>query len=447
MNLAEIIFKQADRRATALICGEETISYGQLLAMAQDAAARFEKTPAQRIGLDCPNGIAHVVLALGIVLSGKCLIPIAPELAAPERARVVRETGTGAIVDASGEIRPVLREAEPEFDEAALAALNPAFIRFSSGTTGRSKGIVISHQTLFERVTAANRGLGIGPGDRIVWILPMAHHFAVSIMLYLLHGATTVIVPSHLGEDVLAAGRRHCGTVLYGAPFHHALLAADASGLPWPDLRLAVSTAAALPLATAHAFEARFGLPLSQALGVIEVGLPLINLLSAREKPDSVGRPQPDYQAAIRGDGELYLRGPGMFDAYLLPWRTRAEVLDADGWFRTGDLARMDDNGDFFLLGRSHSVINVGGLKCFPEEIEAVLMQAPGVAAARVSGREHPRFGAVPVAEIEPSDPANPPSLAALATLCRQALANYKSPVSYKFVEKIPRTASGKIQR
>jgi long-chain acyl-CoA synthetase len=250
-----------------------------------------------------------------------------------------------------------------------------------------------------------------------------------------------------LGEDVLAAGRRHGGTVLYGAPFHHALLAAEGSGLRWPDLRLAVSTAAALPAATAQAFEARFGTPLSQALGVIEVGLPLINLRAAREKPVSVGRPLPDYEALVRDGGELFLRGPGMFDAYLLPWRTRAQVLEADGWFRTGDLARMDADGDIFLLGRSHSVINVGGLKCFPEEIEAVLMQAPGVAAARVSGREHPRFGAVPVAEIEPSDPSHPPAAGALAALCRQALASYKSPVSYQFVEKIPRTASGKIQR
>ena len=110
-----------------------------------------------------------------------------------------------------GEMREVPR-GRTRFDEGTLAALNPAFIRFSSGTTGASKGIVLSHESLLARVTAANRGLRIGPGDRVVWILPMAHHFAVSIMLYLLHGATTVIENSHLAEDVLTAGtqtRRH----------------------------------------------------------------------------------------------------------------------------------------------------------------------------------------------------------------------------------------------
>ncbi len=446
MNLVHSIFEQADRSGIALVCGDEEISYGRLIEMAQGAAKRIAASPAARVALDCPNGIAHVVLALAIVYAGKCLVPLAAELAPPERERIIRETGVGAIVDAAGTVREIPVASDPGFDEGALAALNPAFIRFSSGTTGTSKGVVISHETLLARVTAANRGLGIGPTDRIVWILPMAHHFAVSIMLYLLHGATTVIVNSHGGEEVLGAAIQHGGTVLYGAPFHHALLAAEESGRAWPTLRLAVSTAAALPLPTALAFDARYGVPLSQGLGVIEVGLPLLNLHAAREKPGSVGRPLPDFQAEVRTGEELYLRGPGIFDAYLRPWRRRETVLE-DGWFRTGDLAHIDADGDVFLLGRSHSVINVGGLKCFPEEVEAVLNELPGVAASRVKGKENARFGAVPVAEIEPADPGRPPTPGELVSHCRRALANYKIPVSFQFVERISRTASGKIQR
>ncbi len=446
MNIVDDIFAEADRRAVALICGDEEITYGQLIARADAAARVIATTAAVRVGLDCPNGIAHVVLALAIVRAGKCLVPLANELAAPERERIIRETGVGAIVDAAGTVREVAPPASPDFDEKALAALNPAFIRFSSGTTGTSKGVVLSHESLDERITAANRGLGIGPDDRVVWILPMAHHFAVSIMLYLRQGAATIIVNSHLAEDVLAAGGRHGGTVLYGAPFHHALLAAEGSGLPWPTLRLAVSVAARLPLKTARAFEARYGLPLSQALGIIEVGLPLLNLRAASGNPSSVGRPLPDYHVEVRTGGELFVRGPGMFDAYLRPWRRRADVLD-DGWFRTGDLASVDADGDVTLLGRSHSVINVGGLKCFPEEIEAVLAEVPGVAAARVFGKENARFGAVPAAEIEPRDPAQPPTASLLASSCRKALASYKVPVSFRFVERVQRTASGKIQR
>ncbi len=444
MNIVELIFQKADRTAVALICGSESITYGDLIARTEAAAARIAASPAARVALDCPNGVAHVVLALAIVRAGKCLVPIAGELAPPERERVLRETGVGAIVAESGAVREMV--AAPLAHEAPLAALNPAFIRFSSGTTGTSKGIVLSHESLLARVTAANRGLGIGPADRVVWILPMAHHFAVSIMLYLLHGATTIIENSHLAEDVLGAALGHGGTVLYGAPFHHALLAGEASGRAWPALRLAVSTAAALPLTTAEAFLARYGLPLTQGLGVIEVGLPLLNLRAAHEKPGAVGAPLPDYEARLDADGALLLRGPGMFDAYLHPWRARAEVLE-DGWFRTGDLARVDADGDFFLQGRASSVINVAGLKCFPEEIETVLAEVPGVRQVRVSGRPHPKVGAVPLAEIVPTDPAAPPKVSALISHCRTQLARYKIPVEFRFVESLSLTASGKIKR
>ena len=446
MNIVEDIFRTADRRAVALVCDEEEITYGALIGWVDAAAVLIAATPAARVALDCPNGIAHIILALAIVRTGKCLVPLASELAPPERERIIRETGVGAVVDAAGTIHAVPVATDGNFDENALAALNPAFIRFSSGTTGTSKGVVISHESLLARITAANRGLQITPADRIVWILPMAHHFAVSIMLYLHAGATTLIAPSHLAADVLTAGVRHGGTVLYGAPFHHALLAAEGSGRPWPALRLAVSVAASLPLKTARAFDARYGVPLTQGLGIIEVGLPLLNLRCAREKPGSVGRSQPDFAAQVRAGGELYLRGPGMFDAYLRPWRRRVDVLE-DGWFRTGDLAEIDGDGDFHLLGRSHSVINYGGLKCFPEEIEAVLCEHPGVAAARVFGKQNARFGAIPIAEIEVRDPAHPPAKTELLTHCARRIAAYKVPVSLQFVERVPRTASGKIKR
>jgi acyl-coenzyme A synthetase/AMP-(fatty) acid ligase len=445
VNVAEEIFLRATKSATALIAGEEEITYGQLLQRVERAARRISRIKAARIALDCPNGIAYVVLALAIVRAGKCLVPIAGELAIPERKRLTRESGVGAIVDERGDVRELSLALDLPFDEAELGALDPAFIRFSSGTTGESKGVVLSHRRLMERITAANAGLGIGPGDRVVWVLPMAHHFAVSIMLYLLHGATTLVATSHLAEDVLTAARAHGGTVLYAAPFHHSLLGAESSRRTWPTLRLAISTAAALPLTTARAFEARFGVPLCQGLGVIEVGLPLLNLHAPREKPGSVGRALPGFSVEVR-EGEILLRGPGMLDAYLNPWRTRASILES-GWFRTGDLGRIDADGDVFLEGRAHSVINVAGLKCFPEEIEAVLCAIPEVRLARVRAKMHPRVGAVPVAEIVPEDCLRPPKVAALVAHCRAALAAYKVPVHFEFVESLPLTASGKVKR
>jgi long-chain acyl-CoA synthetase len=445
MNIADEIFQRADPDGIALIAEGEEVTFARLVQMTEAAQVRIAKSDARRVGLECPNGVAHVVLALAIVRAGKCLVPIATELAGPERDALIREAALGAIVNAKGEVQPVSVPAEKaRFREADFAALNPAFVRFSSGTTGTSKGIVLSHEGLLARITAANRGLKITRADRVIWMLPMAHHFAVSIMLYLLNGAATVIVASHFAEEVLAAADAHRGSVIYAAPFHHALLAADKSNRPWPSLRLAVSTAAALPLRTALAFDARFGVPLSQGLGLIEVGLPLLND-AGRERPTSVGRPLPDYDVDLR-DGEIFLRGPGMLDAYLHPWRTQQEILE-DGWVRTGDLGRRDADGYVYLEGRSHSVINVAGLKCFPEEVEAVLATVPEVKLARVFGKPHPRVGAVPVAEIVPRDPAQPPRTSALESYCRASLARYKVPVEFRVVSTLPVTASGKVKR
>ena len=519
MNIVDILFKTADRSAPALIANGVTLSYGGLLERLEKVSDQLRRAGIcevegiPRIGLSCPNGLEYVIFALAILRAGGCLVPIASELSSEERDALVLSTGLHSVlIPAGGEWNHSLpgwsseicvsgvnsiseftdfekqdarngiptnnssgiftappffkatllnRLRGPEagalvFNEPQLSAINPAFIRFSSGTTGKSKGVVLSHQTLLDRITAANRVLKIGPTDRVVWILPMAHHFAVSIMLYLLNGAVTVIENSHFPGDILSAARFNGGTVLYGAPFHHALLASEDSGLSWPGLRLAVSTAATLPLATAMAFENRFGVPLSQALGMIEVGLPFLNVDAPHEKPESVGRPLPDFLLSIRDEngtpcevgkvGELLVRGPGMLDAYLSPWRVRNEILE-EGWFRTGDLAMIDSEGFVQISGRAHSVINVAGMKCFPEEIEAVLCSHPSIQSARVYAKAHAKFGSVPAVDLVALDPENPPAVIELVSYCRKALASFKIPVEYNFIETLPLTPSGKIVR
>ena len=341
------------------------------------------------------------------------------------------------------------------FPEDRYAALNPAFVRFSSGTTGESKGVVLGHETLLARVCSANSRLKISSADCVLCTLPMAHHFAVSIMLYLLEGAGVVLEDFHLAAELLTTAIEHGATVFYGSPFHLALLAAEDSGRAWPTLRLAVSTAFALPEATAIAFARRYGVWPAQGFGIIEAGLPLVNTGAARAKPLSVGRPD-DYALRLRDErgadvapgeiGELWLRGPGMFDAYLAPWWERAAAMDG-GWFATGDLASQDEDGHVFLRGRRKSVINFGGIKFFPEEVEAVLDTHPAVRESRVSGEWHERWGAVAVAEIVARDAAKPPASAALLKYCRERLAGYKMPVRFRMVAELPRTASGKLRR
>lgn len=484
INIVDEIFNQCDREALAILAGPRAITFGELAGLVNAAAKALELAGVgnrgaagiTRVGLHCTNGIDHICWSLAILRCGGILIPVAPELSHAERDEVVCTTGLDAILCAGDKTwhAPVPRtqalcvqdqEASlltgfaansDTYSKEDLDTLNPALIRFSSGTTGQRKGVILSHETLLARVTACNAGLGIGPGDRIIWTLPMAHHFAVSIVLYLLHGATTVLAPTHNPVDIQHCLMAHQGTVLYGAPYHHALLASHPATVACPTLRLAVSTAAPLPIEVAKRFHGKLGIPLTQAMGLIEMGLPLINLAHTIEKPGSVGRPQPGFACRVVDEsgrdlpadvpGELLLRGPGHFDAYLSPWIPGSDVMQ-DGWFPTGDVARIDADGDVTLVGRIRAVINVGGMKVFPEEVETVLCRHADVAEAMVYSAPNATFGSIPVAEIVPRDIAAPPATAELEQLCRQALSAHKIPRDFTLVSALPKTPSGKIRR
>ncbi|MCU0797855.1 MAG: fatty acid--CoA ligase family protein, partial [Akkermansiaceae bacterium] len=222
----------------------------------------------------------------------------------------------------------------------------------------------------------------------------------------------------------------------------------------WPSLRLPVATAAALPESTARAFEARFRQPIIQGLGIIEVGLSVLNLDAPSAKPSALGKPLPDYEVRLLDDtdhevpdgtpGEFHVRGPGLLDAYLVPWNPAPLK---DGFFASGDLVTRDAEGHLTLVGRKKSVINVAGMKVFPEEIEACLDAHPAVRRSRVSPIDHPHMGQIPVAEIIPTDPSQPPAPAALQKHCRSTLSAYKVPLRFRIVEELPLTASGKLRR
>ena len=455
LNIVAAIRERSIPTATALVDQNGSTTYSELFARCDAFAAQLpDQEKRLRLGVDHPSGVDYVALALAVLAAGHCFVPIPPELGEAERQSLIARTALNGIVTLKDD-EVKLQSPSPDgvgFSEEAFSALNPAFIRFSSGTTGTSKGVVLSHESLLERITAANKGLQIGAGDRVLWVLPMAHHFAVSIILYLYHGATTVLKEQFFGEDLLAAGREHQVTVMYGSPVHYRQLAAAARvPKPWPQLRLAVSTAAALDAETAQKFEARFQVPLTQGLGIIEVGLPMLNVQQASTTPDRIGPPQVDYEAKLdqpdeHGAGQLCLRGPGMFDAYLDPWKLRCEVLDAGGWFHTGDLARRDENGSYQLVGRSTTVINTGGMKVFPEEVERVLDHHPGVRRSLVQAKPHPLYGEVIQAMYEPAAQP-PPSAADLRRFCKQQLAAYKVPVLFVPVDQLPTTASGKLKR
>ena len=476
MNIVDHIALRASAERPALIADGVTHSFGELLERVGEVAAWLEKRAefrregVPRVGLACGNGVDYIVLALAILKAGGCLVPLADELTASERQEVIARTHLCGMILGSGERwrREEMTHCDeitgaawvpletPGFEhETEFAAIDPAFIRFSSGTTGRSKGVILSHRKLRERIVAANAALEIGPGDRVLWMLPMAHHFAVSIVLYLYHGACTVLGESHLAEDVLNTAQATRSTVIYGAPFHYSLLAADRGGYPWPDLRLAVATAAPLPEAIARGFCKRFGKPLVQGMGIIEIGLPLLNTGGAADFPASVGRPLPAFDVELRNDegipvavgniGELWIKGLGMFDAYLSPWQPLDEVC-VDGWFATGDLAEMDAAGRVYLRGRKKSVLNISGMKVFPEEVEAVISSHPAVKLCRVTGSPHAVLGTVPAAEVILED-GKILTAREVMNWCRQSLSIYKMPTKVIFVGDLPMTASGKLRR
>jgi acyl-CoA synthetase (AMP-forming)/AMP-acid ligase II len=278
----------------------------------------------------------------------------------------------------------------------------------------------------------------------------MAHHFLITIVLYLSRGATVVLARHVLAQPFLEAVNRWRGTVLYAAPFHYAILARDKSPARLDSVRLAVATTCALPQNVALDFHKRFELPLVQALGIIELGLVSLNTDDPRGRWNSVGRPLSSLQVNIiapdeNGCGELSVAGPGFFDAYVAPWLPR-QTLSPDGWFHTGDLARLDAEGFLFLISRKNAVINLAGRKVFPEEIEAVLNQHPDVGESMVYARAHPHLGEIVEADLVLNQPAA--DLDSIRAFCRARLADYKIPLNFHRVSDLPRTAAtGKIRR
>jgi len=447
-----------------------SVSYAALLRRAEAGAARLRVAgvgPGDRCGLLARQGPGFVLEALSILEAGACLVPIPDDHAGAALERFAASAHLHHLVreDASAP-DGFAWEARPEpgpvdgTDDAHFRALEPAYLRFTSGTTSARKGVILSHARIAERLEAANAGLGIGPGDRILWLLPMAHHFVVSILLYLRFGATILLPASSLARPALELAAREGATVLYASPFHHHLLSKDASGIGLPALRLAVSTAEGLRADVAGRFRERFGMPLCQALGIIEVGLPVMNLREAATKPLALGRPLPAYEVWLRGEdgrpvrgpgspertGEICIRGPGLFDAYLSPWTPSDRILEPDG-FRTGDQGYFDADGTLHLAGRRRSRINMAGMKFFAEEVEAVLSRHAAVRACRVAGRPHPHLGEIPEAEIVAEDPDHPPGRGELLAHCRAELPAYKIPRAFRVVATLPRTATGKLQR
>lgn len=453
-----------DGDKTALRDGRHAIAYSDLFRRIDGVAASLAGQGVgelSRVALFCGDSIDYIIGCLAVLALQSLVIPVPPSSAEHEVDDLLAQIDADFLFyDTALCTRGGTRIAEPQLLEKNMllcgfergrpsrefAQLNPAFVRFSSGTTGQSKGVLLSHEAIHERTDAADKGLRITEADTVLWVLSMSYHFVVSILLFLRRGATICLCYDDFPLALRELVSRGEGTFIYAAPFHYYTMAQSSAFAKesLQNIRMAISTAMKLQEDAAQAFASKFGFELTEAYGIIEVGLPFINR-SPGEAHGSVGQILPDYEMKLQdadgeGVGEIWIRGKGMFNAYVSPW----QVIGRDEWFRTGDLGRMDDAGNLFICGRKKSLINFMGMKVFPEEVEDVLNAHPCVEESLVYGEPHPRYGQLPCAKVVRCGDVDEDTLAAH---CLRELSPHMIPKTIEFVDRLPRTPSGKLRR
>jgi long-chain acyl-CoA synthetase len=447
-----LIRQQAEQRPDSLAFvasdTKEKLTYAELCDRA-DTLARWLKERGcrryERCGLLFPEGIEFPIHALAILSAGMCVAPIGLFVPRFEVDFFIHGAQLHWLLGAGRQLTrfPFADSIDSAGDES-FRATDPAYIRFTSGTTGTRKGVLLGHTTIIERLAAADEVLNITPDDRICFRLPMADHFVVSVLLYLSRGATLILTQERSGiVDVM---NNFNPTIIYGSPdSYRDLIAAETGELN--SVRLAISTTASLSGKLQNLFNARFNRSLNPALGIIEVGLLTLN--TRPEKINSVGRAMPAYQLTLVGPngepaspgevGELFVRGPGLLDAYLNPWRRRSEILSKYG-YSTGDIAYLDQEQFIFLVGRNKNRLEIDGLSFFCEEVESVIDAIPGVKESRVFLDDKTRLLAAELVADELVIPG-------VAERLADRLDRRKVPRTFRRVASLPRTPNGKLLR
>ncbi len=422
------------------------------------------------LGVQAVNSREFIIGLFAGVGSGATVMPLSHQLRQHEIDEIIKESGLHFIMDDYSQNKVEDKQARsvgnqyrfristtstPSSQVIAPHVNNPAFIRFTSGTTGKSKGVVVSHESIYQRVQSANKALELGEKDVVIWVLPIAYHFMASIVLYVYHGAAIALADNFMAPTVLNCIQKYQGTLLYASPMHLRMLASDKSGTMIPSLNKVISTSTAISKEICSDFYNRYQKPVRQAYGIIEIGLPLINNEGPLAHPDSVGKAVEGFRIGILDEngnelpnnveGVLGISGPGMFDAYLNPPMMREEAL-TNGYFLTADLAVKNDDGFVFVKGRNSAVINVSGNKVFPEEVEALLNMLPGVSKSRIYGAPHAIMGQIVQADVVASV-GHIIDEEELISYCRKNLSTFKIPQKVKVVDEIAMTGSGKIKR
>jgi len=493
MTIPDLFAQSAGRvpERPAIIFREQRLTYRELRARAAGAARLLQGMgirAGDRVLLMSPNLPEFGVGYLGILTAGAIVVPLNPLLKAEEVRYVLEDSGAAAMVGvqtslptlqaaraALGRRRPILsldgaaqgeagdvswpqeREDPPSVGLPARVAEDVAVCLYTSGTTGRPKGALLSHRNLIANLESFRAVLHVTQDDVFLAVLPLFHAYGATVLFLepLSVGATIVVEPRFVPEAVLRAIAQNRVTVFAGVPSMYAVLAATPR--PAADFsawRLCISGGAPLSVAVAEAFEARYGTSIYEGYGPTECAPVLtVNPPFGQRKLGSVGPPIPRVELRIldeRGNvlppgavGEIVARGPNVMQGYLNRPAETADVL-RDGWYYTGDLGRTDEDGYYYIVDRKTDLILVGGLNVYPREVELVLGGHPSVAEVAVIGIPDPVRGEAPKAFVILRN-GQDISTADLLQWCRQRLANYKVPRSIAVVPDLPRTVTGKI--
>jgi fatty-acyl-CoA synthase len=457
-------------------------------AMARSLLGRF--TPEERIAVWAPNIAEHWLLDLGAALAGLTVVPIPLGVRRRELFHLLAQSHSAGIflvpehrgIDMAGvaaelhgalpELREVVdltrwpKTVTPALPSRALPRVAPgdaAQLMFTSGSTGLPKAAVVHHGGVTNASRFVASGMGVEPGDVWMNFMPLSYVAGSSItaLAALQAGATQVLTDFEPGSVLRLLAAERCTAVLGGVSMYRMLLEHPASSsTEISSLRVLASGGSTIPMDLARRLEDAFGAILTVVYGLTEVcGIALQTTVddAAVDRLTTIGRPLPHMEAkvadvrsgetlAVNEPGELCLRGCQVMDGYLgLPEATD-EAIDRDGWLRTGDLAVMDDRGYVRITGRIKEIINRGGRKIAPGEIEAVLQAHPAVSTAAAVGVPDDRLGE-DIAAFVKLVPEASVAEAELAALCRAELAPYKTPRHWAFVDELPTTSSGKVQK
>ncbi|KWX61462.1 class I adenylate-forming enzyme family protein [Mycobacterium sp. NAZ190054] len=455
---------------SVLAVGDDALTLAEFVERAERWAGALEAagvTPGRRVMLQATTSAAMVCAYLGLLRAGATIVLVSPALTATELATIAMQSGARLAITDHETPHGVSRLPLAELAEAAVVARptslpgpssgDVALIAFTSGTTGTPKGVPLTHGMLLASIRAVMRAWRWSAGDRLVHALPLSHqHGLGGIHATLIAGSSARLLSGFDPAALIQEIRAESATVLFGVPTIYQRLV----GLPGDNaaalssLRLATSGSAPLPPALFHRIEEKLGITPLERYGLTESGLDVSNLYTGPRRPGVVGFPLPGVELRLTADngtdvafgaeGEIALRGPQVFDGYLDDPQATARAFHPGGWFRTGDLGRITEDGALAITGRLKDIIVTGGMNVSPREVEDVLAAHPDVEEAAVTGLPDERWGEAVAAWVVLRRAVD---VATLTAYCRDVLAPFKCPKTITVVDALPRNALGKVQR